>query len=233
MDDRPPSGPPPSTPDPNAAPEAGPAPQPASAPTPAQARVAAARQAARRSAPPREARRSGCGCPAGCLIALGVVVALVLGGAAAGYVWGRPYIARQLPAWEARFPLLGPALDLTGLRARLVPPTDTEHLQRTRQEGENDRSLLPADVAVYPTAVAEAYSVSLDQVTAYQRVAEPVEVVREHLATSMAASGWALSAERETEVGTLLGWTKEQRTCQVELIPDGRYTEVWLRGSGK
>jgi len=203
--------------------------------TPAQqalVRAAGARRPTREGEPARGDRRSGCGCPAGCLIALGIVVALVLGGAAAGYVWGRPYIARQLPAWEARFPLLGPALDLTGLRARLVPPTDTERLQRARREGANDRSLLPADIAVYPSAVAETYSVSHDQVTAYQRVAEPLETVREHLSTTMASSGWTLSLERETEVGTLLGWSKEQRTCQVELIPEGRYTEVWLRGSG-
>lgn len=203
-------------------------------PTPpaANPRPATPRAAGPRKSPPREAKRSGCGCPAGCLIAVAVVAVLVVGGAGAGYLWGRPYIARQLPAWEAQVPLLGPALDITGLRARLVPPVDTERLQRGRQEGENNPHGLPADLTVYPNPVAETYNVSPTQVTAYQRVAEPLETVRAHLAEGMTRDGWTLAQEREIQDGVQLGWVKEGRACQMELGAYGRYTEVWLRGSG-
>jgi len=114
----------------------------------------------------------------------------------------------------------------------VAPVIDTERLQRGRQEGENNPHGLPADLTVYPNPVAETYNVSPTQVTAYQRVAEPLETVRAHLAEGMTRDGWTLAQEREIQDGVQLGWVKEGRACQMELGAYGRYTEVWLRGSG-
>ncbi|NLD43235.1 MAG: hypothetical protein GX657_07060 [Chloroflexi bacterium] len=186
----------------------------------------------RPSAPPAPAKRSGCGCGRGCLIALLVCLVLLVGGGVAGHVYGRPWLAGRLPAWEAQQPLLTLALDYTGLRERLTPPVDTERLQRSRQEGENARDRLPADLVIHPSPAAETFNVSAAQVTAFQRVAEPLEAVQAHLADGMAAQGWSLLLERSTDQGVQLGWAKEQRNCQVELVTSGPHTEVWLRSSG-
>ena len=179
-------------------------------------------------------QRSGCtGCARGCGIALLVLlVALVLAGVAA-WTFGRPWLAAQLPALEARQPLLTPLLDYTGLRARLVPAPTGEEPSRERVPGENDRGRLPADILVYDAPIAEAYSIGAAQVTAFQRVHATPEEAAAFFREGMALRGWELVLEREIEDGRHLGWTRDGRTCQVEIVASERHTEIWLRSDGQ
>ena len=179
---------------------------------------------------PATEKRSG-GCLRGCLISLAVVGGIIILAVLFVLIFGRTLIARNLPALEARYPLLGPALDLTGMRAKLVVPVDTTKLQRGRQAGQNAKDRLPEDITVYPDPSAETYNIAANQVTAYQRVAEPLETVRAYFADAMAELGWELLLERQTDAGVQLSWAKAGRNCQVEFIERGDYTEVWLRSS--
>lgn len=182
---------------------------------------------------PSTRRSSGGGCVRGCLIALAAVAVLVVGGVAVAALFGRQFVARQLPVWEARQPLLTVALDVTGLRERFTVPDDTERQRQGRKAGVSAKERLPEDLAIYPSPVAETFNVGAFEVTAFQRVAEPLETVRAHLEEAMAAQGWTLGLERQTPLGVLLGWTKDERTCQVELMERDGYAEVWLRSNGK
>ena len=180
---------------------------------------------------PATENHSGSGCLKGCAIPAGVVVGLVALLVLIALIFGRTIIGRNLPALEARYPLLGPALDLTGMRDKLTPRVDVEKLQRGRQAGQNAKDRLPEDITVYPNPSAETYNIAANQVTAYQRVAEPIETVRAYFADAMAELGWELLLERQTDAGVQLSWAKAQRNCQIEFIERGDYTEVWLRSS--
>ncbi|MHB1293798.1 MAG: hypothetical protein ACYC4R_02265 [Anaerolineae bacterium] len=181
---------------------------------------------------PAPAQKSGCaGCLRGCLISVLAVVAFLLIGAGTAYAFGRPYIAKHLPAWEAEQPLLGLALDYTGLRKHLAPQVDVQAAQSGRQEGEGDRALLPEDLALVPNPVAETFNISMSQVTAFQRISATPETVQAYLLDGMAQQGWELLLERQTDAGVQYSWAKAPRNCQVEIIRREGYTEVWLRSS--
>ena len=77
--------------------------------------------------------RAGCGCLKGCAIALAVLFVLALAGGLGAWAFGRPWLARRLPAWEASQPLLTPLLDYSGLRARLLPAPDAEAVWEGRR----------------------------------------------------------------------------------------------------
>lgn len=177
------------------------------------------------------ARRCGGGCLKGCAITAGVLGGLLVLLVLFVLIFGRSILGRSLPALEARYPLLGPALDLTGLRARLTPKVDVQKLQRGRQKGENERGLVPADIVLYANPTLETYSVSRSQVTGYQRVQAPLDEVRAYLLAGMAAQGWELLAERTTERGAQLQWAKTGRNCQVDLVTVQNGTEIWLRSN--
>lgn len=179
------------------------------------------------------ANRKGCGCARGCLIVLLALVLLVVGGGVAALTVGRSYVARQLPAWEAQQPLLGPALDLTGLRGKLAsqPDADLSEQKKARQGGANDKALLPPDLVLYAHPSLEAYNISATQVTAYQRATRTLDEAYAHLVDGMAAQGWELVSEMETAEGLQLGWRKGERTCQVELVAVDGQTELWLRAT--
>ncbi|MFO7696129.1 MAG: hypothetical protein R6X16_03115 [Anaerolineae bacterium] len=181
----------------------------------------------------------GCagGCLKGCgitLLALAAILVLAFVWAA---IWGRPFLAARLPAWEAQQPLLTPLLDYSGLRARLMPEPDAqqlrEELQQGRVQGNGDRNLVPNDIPLYEQPLAEAFSVSATEATGYQQVDVPPDDVRARLLDEMGIQGWELIEERAVDDGGVqLFWTKGERTCQMDILHVDDLTEVWLRSSG-
>ncbi|MHB1318763.1 MAG: hypothetical protein ACYCYF_09120 [Anaerolineae bacterium] len=192
------------------------------------------------SLPVQEKASGGCGggCLKGCGIALLALLAVLVLTLVWAAIWGRPFLAARLPEWEAQQPLLTPLLDYSGMRARLVPQADVQELQQGRIEGENDRSLVPADIPLYEHALAEAYSVSASQVTGYQKVSASPDEARAWLLDGMGIQGWALVEERAAvgggavDEGVQLFWTKGERTCQMDILPSGGGAEIWLRSGG-
>ena len=180
---------------------------------------------------PAVQKRSGSGCLKGCAITLGVVVGLVVLFVLFVVIFGRTIIGRNLPVLEARYPLLGPVLDLTGMRAKLTPKVNTEKLQRGRLKGANDRALVPADIGLYDSPALETYSASSSQVTGYQRVSISLDEVHAHMLSEMAAQGWELLSDRTTDLGMQLMWKKGQRNCQMDLVEREDNTEIWLRST--
>jgi hypothetical protein len=215
-----PSGPQPAPPGPRPAP---PGPRPAPYPGAPAGRAAVDSQAV--------ASRQGCGCSRGCLTVLLTLALLLVGGVVAALTFGRGYVARRLPTWEAQQPLLGPALDLTGLRAKLQPRSEVDVYaqKRARQGGVDDRALLPADLALYARPAHEAYNIGATQVTAYQRVSATRDEAHAHVLDGMAAHGWELLQELETPEGLQLAWRKGERTCQIALVAVDGQVELWLR----
>lgn len=176
------------------------------------------------------AKRGGSGCLKGCLIVSGIAVLLLVAGTGLALTAGRAYVTRNLPEWEARYPLLGLGIDLLSLREQFVAqggslPTGA------RQAGSDNKALLPADVAVHPSPQNEVYNISPEQVTAFQRVKAPQDEVLAHLRTAWNDNGWSLHDEREIDGAPLLVWQKDGRVCRMEVLPTDRGTEVWLRCS--
>jgi hypothetical protein len=180
---------------------------------------------------PAAGKRSGGGCLKGCAITLGVAVGLIVLFVLFVIIFGRTIIGHNLPALEARYPLLGPALDLTGMRAKLIPKVDIARLQRGRLQGANDRELVPSDIVLYNSPELETYSASSSQVTGYQRVGISLDDAHAHMLSEMAAQGWELLSDRTTDMGMQLMWKKGQRNCQMDLVAFEGYTEIWLRST--
>lgn len=184
------------------------------------------------SRPRSEGDGCGClsgGCLKGCGITLLVLTVLLIAGVAWALIYGRPLLATQLPSWESRQPLLTPLLDHTALRAWLVPQAETQQGGQERIEGRNDRNLVPNDVTLQEYPVLETYSVSADQVTAYQEVASGPDAVREYFLHGMSVQGWTLIAQSDIEGRERLAWAKDDRTCQVEIVAGESCTQLWLR----
>ncbi len=178
-----------------------------------------------------ETQRSG-GCLRGCLITTLVLVVLLVVGGIATYVGGRAYIARNLPEWQARYPAIGIATSLLQLREGLTPPEAPVPGAPGRQEGVDDRALLPEDIPVFGQAELEAYSISQAHITAYQRLAEPYDAVLDQMRASMLGHGWELAGEEQALQGLVMVWIKGERDCQIEVSTHDGATELWLRCSG-
>jgi hypothetical protein len=140
---------------------------------------------------------------------------------------GCPYVARKLPEWEARYPLLGLASSLLNLRAQFVRQGSID--LTARQAGQSDKSLLPRDIAVHPEALEEIYNISPSQITGYQRVRDDVYAVESHLYEAMPDQGWEWVNGSETDDSRVLVWKKGDSVCHTELVPVERATEIWLR----
>lgn len=169
------------------------------------------------------------GCLKGCLIVAIVIVLFLVAGTVLALTAGRAYVARHLPEWEARYPLLGVGVELLSLRDALT--AQGSNAADGRQAGSNDRSLLPSDVAVHPSPEVETYNIAPDQVTAFQRVAVPSNEVLGQLRHAWTDNGWSLHDEREIGGAPSLVWQKGDRVCRMEVLAIGRGAEVWLRCS--
>ena len=97
---------------------------------------------------PRRKRR---GCLGSCLIVLLVFIVVIAGTVGAAYTFGRPYVARKLPEWEAKYPLIGLASGLLNLRSQFVQQGPLVDLT-ARQSGSNDKSLIPPDIVISRSA---------------------------------------------------------------------------------
>lgn len=179
---------------------------------------------------PESPRKGGNGCLKGCLITTLVVVILVVAGTVLALTAGRAYVARNLPEWEARYPLLALGIDLLSLREQFTAQGGILPANG-RQAGANDKALLPSDVVVHPSPRAETYNISPDQVTAFQRVAAPADEVYVHLRAAWADKDWSLYDERAVGTTQSLIWQKGDRVCRMEIVPADDSTEVWLRCS--
>jgi len=173
-------------------------------------------------------QKSSNGCLKGCLIALLVVGLLLVAGTVLALTAGRAYVARSLPEWETRYPLLGLGIDLLSLREEFAAQGGVLPAGG-RQAGSDNKALLPSDVVVHPSPEAETYNISPDQVTAFQRVAAPPDDVVAHLRTGWKEHDWALHDEREIAGAPVLVWQKGDRVCRIEVQPIDRGAEVWLR----
>ncbi len=192
---------------------------------------------ATRTSPPVESRsRKPSGCFQTCLIATAVLAILAIVSAAGVFLLGRAYLERQLPVWEAQYPVVGLAADLFRLKEDLAPtgvgvaPAEGGSLATgERLAGVNDKHQMPDDVSLYSDPLVETYSVGVDEAVGFQRVDIQPGQVEEHLREQMAANGWELAREQDTAWGRLLVWEKGQRTCQMEVVGSNTYTEIWIR----
>jgi len=179
--------------------------------------------------PQREkpARRGGC--LRSCLITMVALLLLAVASISAAYFFGRPYLARQLPVWEARYPALGLAIDLLHLDGTPAPAGGDLTIGVKRMAGIDDRNAMPGDLPLYPNPEVETYSVGEEQTLGFQRVADRPDAVLSHLEETMPQHGWTLAREQDTTWGHLLVWEKDERTCQTEIVPSEAYTEIWIR----
>jgi hypothetical protein len=180
-------------------------------------------------APQREepARRGGC--LRSCLITMLVLLLLAVASVGGAAIFGRAYLARQLPVWEARYPSLDLAVDLLRLKGDLAPAEGDLTVGGERSMGVDDKSAMPDDLPLYVDAEVETYSVGEEQALGFQRVADRPDAVLSHLEGTMPQHGWTLAREQDTTWGHLLVWEKDERTCQTEIVPSEAYTEIWIR----
>jgi hypothetical protein len=154
-----------------------------------------------------------------------------VGSAVAAQTVGRAYVTSRLPVWEEQYPWLALAIDLFEMREALEAEMGSLAEPLERHAGENDKSLLPPDVVVYPEPMEETYSISPDRVSGFQRVAGSPEPVISYFRQEMPAHGWTLDSERETPRATLLNWTSQTGRCQTEIVTLERTSEIWIRCS--
>jgi hypothetical protein len=169
------------------------------------------------------------GCLRSCLLTTLVLVLLAVASVGGAYFFGRAYLARQLPVWEARYPALGLAVDLLHLRENLAPAEGELTAGSERRAGVDDKSAMPDDLPLYPDPEVETYSVGEEQALGFQRVAGTPQAVRSYLEATMPQHGWALAREQDTTWGHLLVWEKGERTCQTEVVASEAATEIWIR----
>lgn len=166
---------------------------------------------------------------------MALMVILVAG----GYFAGRAYLRRQVPVWQERYPVLSLLPDVLQWTDALQPEEETsgEHadngdgwqLGAQRQEGADDKTLLPEDIVLLDDPLVEAYSIENGQGVGYQRLANSPDGVTKQLKEEMAKNDWQLVQEDTIEDGISLVWQKGDRTLHIQITTFEEAAEIWLR----
>lgn len=100
---------------------------------------------------------------------------------------------------------------------------------RGRTAGVNDRRALPGDVVVHPRSTAETYDINGSSVAAFQRLSGDHRQMAAYLRKEVALRSWNVVTDKPIERGTMLIWSKGERSCKAELIAEQGGSELWLR----
>lgn len=161
----------------------------------------------------------------GCMIA--AVLAVAAGGVTVYAGWS--YLSRKIPEWEARYPWFAVARHFLASGSDEGIPALAQ--PGGKEPGETDPALLPDDVVLHPRPLEEAVSIGEDFVVAYQEVGETVAAAVADLRSRWRDRGWRLEDDGPTPGGTVLLFSKGDRSCTVEILEGQGVTEVWLRCS--
>ncbi len=169
-------------------------------------------------------RRRGCRCFClGCLL----VLLLLAGGTAAGwFLWGQPWLARQVALVNHAVPGLGVVIDLARGRAPFAV-----HGLPESPDVRGGAAALPPEVWLPDSRYGAAYhagegnAVAVFDLPAGDEAGSAAAWRRE-----MSARGWHSTPVPDPPDGSALLFEREGARCSVELIPiDDGVVRAWLR----
>ena len=177
--------------------------------------------------PTAPANGSNC-CLRGCLVTAVALLAVAILGSVSLCVFGRPWLARELPGWKAKRPLLALAVEALGVEKYLAGAGARPVDLNPRQPGVAGRDAVPGDVALFSDAATEAVNVGEDEVSVYQELSLTPAEAEAYLAERMAGFGWQAETQGGDDSWRALSWRKDDRVCVAEVVARGQGAELWL-----
>lgn len=176
----------------------------------------------------------GCveGCLRGCFFSILVLVVIACLGIAWYQMAGKAYVYSQIPSWRQMNPWVDYAVDVFAIDRWFAPEQKASVNGQGIERGTADKSALPHDIPTYPRPLREAFDVTPQYTTIFQRVAR-AGTAEAYFRQTMPQLGWQLGEEHTYGGTTQVIWKKNKWTCVNEFVDDETTGQVWLRCSSK